>query len=416
MPTKIYTDATKYKNLTPSELSNSALQCPYCGLVHSIPFEVVNASPNVLHNSAPAVLTRVSRPDSPVPLIYDRAIEQLIFEKVITPLQEIGLSIKPIGIGAPGILLDTSAELAQEVLKQLSSSASFLIGAGSEVICDLTKWIATQRQIDYALIGTAPSMNAYTSITATITEGEVKISHLLKPAKAVFLDVDMQREAPMEMIWAGWGDLSARAVCNADWRLANFFLGTHFCPFPYELTEKVQKNLFAVALKIAQRERSAFQIFSDAILVSGYSMTLLDGETSPSSGAEHVLSHFWDFLTHHRRLPKNLHGIQVGIGTLIMLAFYEAFKQLNPISLHPERIVKQRKSLVQLMEENQRLYGDAAVRFNQILEKKYRSDEEIVHRVQRVRMEWKFLWEILDPYLTPYEEVKQTFVDVGFPI
>ncbi|MEJ5314521.1 MULTISPECIES: iron-containing alcohol dehydrogenase [Anaerolinea] len=405
-----------YKNLTPSELSNSALQCPYCGKVHSIPFEFVNASPDVIHKSAPEVLPKIVGSDSPVPLLYDRAIEPLIFEKVIAPLQDIGLSIKPIGIGAPGILLDTSLQLAQEVLKQLPISASFLIGAGSGVICDLTKWIATQRQIDFALTGTAPSMNAYTSITATITEGEVKISHLLKPAKAVFLDVDVQRDAPLEMIWAGWGDLSARAVCNADWRLANFFLGTYFCPLPYDLTAKHQENLFAVAPGIAQREASAFQIFSDAILVSGYSMTVLNGETSPSSGAEHVLSHFWDFLTHHRGLPKNLHGIQVGIGTLIMLAFYEAFKQINPNSLNPERILKQRKSLGQLVEENQRLYGDAAERFNQILEKKYRSDEEIVQRVQRVKMQWQFLWEILDPYLTPFEQVKQTFVDVGFPI
>lgn len=411
----IFTHSETYKRLSPSELCLTSLHCPYCGREHNIPFEYAIAEPDVLTGETINVL-RKHAGTSVVPLLYDRAIEALIIEKIIAPLHNQGLSIHPIGIGAPGVLLDTSTQLAQEAIAQIPPNVNFLIGAGSGVICDLTKWIATQNHLEYALIGTAPSMNAYTSITATITEGEVKISHLLKPAKAVILDVNIQREAPQEMIWAGFGDLSARSVCNADWRLANFFYGTHFCPFPYELTEKYQDHLFTIAPLIALREPSAFQIFSDALLVSGYSMTLLNGETSPSSGSEHVLSHFWDFLSHHRGLPKNLHGLQVGIGTLIMLAFYEAFQEINPHSLHPEQIIKSRKKFEVLVEENQRLYGNAAPRFNEILLKKYQSDHAILERVQRVKMQWQFLWEILKPYLTPLERVKKAFQDVGFPV
>lgn len=415
MLSKFFTHPETYKSLSPSDLCHTSLRCPYCGKVHTIPIEFAAAEPEVLVGDAVKVLRRHAG-SSLVSLLYDRAIEPLIAEKVIAPLQNQGFSIHPIGIGSPGVLLDTSVELAHEAMEQIPSAASFLIGAGSGVICDLTKWVATQTHLEYALIGTAPSMNAYTSITATITEGEVKISHLLNPPKAVLLDVNILRDAPQEMIWAGWGDLAARAVCNADWRLANFFHGTYFCPFPYELTEKYQNNVFAVASQITQRDLSAFQLFADAILISGYSMTLLNGETSPSSGSEHVLSHFWDFLSHHRGLPKNLHGMQVGIGTLIMLAFYEAFRSVNPHSLQPEKILKHRKSFGKLVDENQRLYGDAAIRFNQILEKKYRKDEEILHRVQRVKMQWQFLWEILDPYLTPFEKVKRTFIEAGFPV
>ena len=94
------------------------------------------------------------------------------------------------------------------------------------------------------------------------------------------------------------------------------------------------------------------------MLLSGLSMTVLEGETSPSSGAEHVISHFWDLLVHLRGLPKNLHGTQVGVGTIIMLTAYQYLREIDPARIDPQRLLRSRPALEEIEAENRALYGE----------------------------------------------------------
>jgi len=79
-------------------------------------------------------------------------------------------------------------------------------------------------------------MNAYTSITASMTENNVKTSQWLDPASAVLLDPKLLASAPAEMTCAGIGDLLARHVANADWKLSAIIRGTYFCSIPFQNT------------------------------------------------------------------------------------------------------------------------------------------------------------------------------------
>ena len=397
-------------------LANSYLDCPICHHRHTIPIGAMQVGDNLV-DAIPDHARRILRRDPrQACLIYDHAIEPIIQKDVIEPLRRTGLnfSLLPLS-GQAGHLLDSEIHLCDLTAAHLDPSVDFLIGAGSGVICDITKWVATRSARPFLLFGAAPSMNAYTSITATITEGDIKITHLLDPAGAVLLDVKMQAEAPMDMIQAGIGDLAARAICNADWMLAHFLQGAYFCPLPFQMCAWYEKNYLAAAADIRQRKPAALAQLSEAVLMSGLSMTVLNGETSPSSGAEHVISHFWDLLTHVRGLPKNFHGAQVGVGTLIMIAFYQYMRKLDIGRIDPQAILRNRPSLEAMQGENDHLYGSSASMFNEVVRSKRIPDRDVVPYIRSVQSRWDALWSALDPYVPSLASIREPFLAAGVP-
>jgi glycerol-1-phosphate dehydrogenase [NAD(P)+] len=327
-----------------------------------------------------------------------------------------GLSVHLLGLGEPDLLLDSEENLMNEAAALIDPQADILIGSGSGVISDMTKGIATRLNKPFILFGTAPSMNSYTSITATVTVNDIKISKWFNPANAVMLDVNILSQAPKKMIHAGIGDLVARAVCNADWKLASQLKKLYFCPLPYQMTAINEIKYLEAAEGIGKSEAGAIHRLSEAILMSGYSMTVLDGETSPSSGGEHILSHFWDLIYHLRGVPKNLHGAQVGVGTLIMLAMYEYIRKLDPATLDPQKLLRRRPSLAEIEADNQAHFGDKADSFNEVARSKFLPDDQYLQFVGYVQANWDKIWEEVNPYLATFESIRQPMVKAGCPV
>lgn len=400
-----------------SALADTILDpCPVCGRKHPVPFGTIKIGRGVIRE-VPALAQKIlgHAPRRPV-VIYDQAIEPVVTAAILDPLRAEGMPIVPFPMhGEPGHLLDSGVLNGSQAAQEIGPEADILISAGSGVIGDLTKWIGTQLNRPFIICGTAPSMNGYTSITATMTENDIKISKFLNPANAVVLDVDILSGAPLPMIHSGMGDLAARAVCNADWKLSQLLRQTYFCPLPYQMTAENESRYLASAKGIGQADPDAIYLLSEAILLSGLSMTVLEGETSPSSGAEHVLSHFWDLLVHLRGVPKNFHGTQVGIATLIMLSAYAYLRDVNPSRIDPQKLLKSRRSLEDIEEESRRLYGDKADSFVDVARKKRIPDEKYPAYVQSILDRWNEIWEALDPYVAPLEKIRTAFQQAGVP-
>jgi len=398
-------------------LANSLLDpCPLCGGRHATPFQAIYTARNAIEQ-VPALAEKVygGAPRRAV-MIYDQAIEEVIFPAIYEPLRSQGMAITPFAMcGEPGKLLDSAVVNGNQAAQEIGHSADLLVGAGSGVISDLTKWIATRLDLPFIICGTAPSMNGYTSITATITENDIKVSKFLNPANAVVLDVNILAQAPMKMIHAGMGDLAARAICNADWKLSALRRKTRFCPLPYRMTAENERRYLSQASEISRREPGAVELLSEAVLLSGLSMTVMGGETSPSSGAEHVLSHFWDLLVHLRGLPKNLHGAQVGVGTIILLHAYQYLREIDPAKIDPLQALRRRPSIEAIEAENQSLYGDKAASFNQVARQKRIPDGEYVAYVRSILDSWGAMWEEIAPYTAQVETIRQPFERAGVP-
>jgi glycerol-1-phosphate dehydrogenase [NAD(P)+] len=400
-----------------SALADSVLDpCPECGRKHPIPFHTITIERGAVERLPGLARDLVGGTPRRAVLIYDAAIEPVIRAQVIEPLHLAGLMVEPFAMFAEeGHLLDSGAVNGNQAADAIGKTADLLIGAGSGVICDLTKWIATRLGTPFLLCGTAPSMNGYTSITATITENDIKLSKFLNPADGVILDIKILAQAPLPMVHSGMGDLAARAICNADWKLSQLLKGTYFCSLPFRMTAENERRYLDAAEGIGHRDPEAIELLSEAILLSGLSMTVLEGETSPSSGAEHVISHFWDYLVHLRGLPKNFHGAQVGVGTVMMLSAYEVLRELDPRTLDPQKLVRERPTLEAIEAENRALYGENAESFNAVARKKHLADDQYVAYVQGIIEGWDNMWQELEPYVAPVERIRGAFDRAGVP-
>ncbi len=396
-------------------LANTALQCPECGREHPVPYQKILVGPGVVQQVPALVAEALGRPAQCVGVIYDLAIAEKIEQEFIKPFIAAGLTLLPIPLGQADQWLDSSRAIGDATAAAIPTEVEILIAAGSGVICDLTKWIATHAHKPFILCGTAPSMNGYTSITAVIAEQDIKLTKFVDIPFAVVMDTLIMAEAPLAMIHAGFGDMAARAICNADWKLSEFLHGTYFCPVPYQLTMASEASYMAAAAEIGQAKPQAIEKLAEAIAISGLSMSILKGETSPSSGGEHVISHYWDLMSHMENAPHNLHGAQVGIGTLIMLAAYEYFRGLNPAQLDANRLVRERLTLEQIFALNTARFGAAAGPLNETSRQKYLSDQKFSALIHRVVNQWDDLWAAIAPYTASLQGVCERMQAAGVP-
>jgi len=142
-------------------------------------------------------------------------------------------------------------------------------------------------------------------------------------------------------------------------------------------------------------------------------MTVLNGETSPSSGSEHVISHFFDFQHEVFGLPKNLHGTQVGIGTIIMRAAYEILRGFTPADFDIQKIIQNMPSLDSIKADHHRLFGTYGAAFSQVVEAKRISEDEIEPYLRNILENWDEMWGALNPYLLPAETVRSAMEKAG---
>lgn len=402
-----------YYNLDVSQLANTTLFCSACGREHHIPIKLVESGTNLIEKLPDVIAAVQFEKSHHIGVIYDRHIEEKLNDLFFEEFQKLKYSYIRIPLGKPGLLLEASTDVGDKAAVDLPANVDFLIGVGSGVICDLTKWIATKTSLPYLIMGTAASMNAYTSITGTMTENNVKSTRWLNPAKAVLMDSTLIASAPHEMTSAGVGDLLARQVSNADWMLSHLIRGTYFCPVPYQMMAAFQDQLLPVVGNLQTKDLDAVEKLSDAILASGYSMTILDGETSPSSGSEHVISHFFDFQHEVFGNPKNLHGEQVGIGTIIMSTAFDILQTINPAELDIERITQRRPSQMEVNQNNFQTFGNYHSVFDKVVNQKRISDDQYQAYIRNIIDSWENILLELQPYLLPAGVIRRIMMAAG---
>jgi len=409
---RVIIDLDEYLSLDASDLADSVFDCTACGKQHRMPIQKIQLGTHLVDELEEIAATILGgRPRKPV-LVYDRAIEDIIQVAVVDRLPR--MPVFKAGLGAKGTLLEASDMLGDEAARMLPVDTDVIIGAGSGVIADLTKWIATRASKPFILYGTAPSMNAHTSITSAMTVQGIKTSILLDPAWAVLFDTPLLAESPKAMRLAGMGDLAARAVCNADWQLAHQIRQTYFCPVPFQLTGANKSLYLAEAEGIGRGESSSVGLLGEAVLVSGLSMSMLGGETSPSSGSEHVFSHYWDLQVELEGAPKNLHGTQAGVGTRLSYALFNVMRKLDMSRVDPLRLLRQRLPLEALTAQNRAKFGPKAHLFDEVLCKKWTPDADFIFHVRRILDRWEEIWQAVEPYLEPLETVQAPMESSGF--
>ncbi len=208
-----------------------------------------------------------------------------------------------------------------EAIRRESSDCEALIAVGAGTINDLCKYAAARDGKDYAVFGTAPSMNGYTSVNAAITVDGHKKSLPAVAAAGVFLDLDVLAKAPPRMIRSGLGDSLCRSTAQADWLLAHLLLDRPYRRAPFALLEDDEADLFANSGALLRGDLDAMGALARTLVLSGFGMTLCGG-SCPASQGEHLISHYAEMMA-PTDWPETFHGEQIGVTTLTMARLQE---------------------------------------------------------------------------------------------
>jgi glycerol-1-phosphate dehydrogenase [NAD(P)+] len=197
-----------------------------------------------------------------------------------------------------------------------------LVAVGSGVLNDLAKWLACERGIPYACLATAASMNGYASANVAPTvEGVKTLVHARAPY-AVAADPHVIANAPARLTASGLGDILAKSVSSADWKLNQLLFGDYFCERAVALIAELEPLYMDNPAAVKSGESGAIEALFQGLLLTGVAMTMAES-SAPASGAEHLVSHTLDMMDSLDGAGHDLHGRQVGVGTILAAALYE---------------------------------------------------------------------------------------------
>ena len=208
-------------------------------------------------------------------------------------------------------------------------NARFVLGVGSGVINDLCKMIASARGIPCGIVATAPSMDGYASNSSAMELGGIKTTVYTTCPSLIVCDTDILREAPFEMLSAGFGDMAAKLISIADWKIASLITGEYYCEEIAEMMTKAYSVVVCNVNKIARRDEEAIRHMTEGLVLSGIAMSMAK-VSRPASGMEHTISHILEMLAIARGAQGSLHGLQVGYGVREALELYEKASSFTP--------------------------------------------------------------------------------------
>lgn len=208
--------------------------------------------------------------------------------------------------------------------------ADGIIGIGSGVISDLSKWVAFERGVPAAIFGTAASMNGYAAANVAPSVAGVKTLIHARAHRLVAADPEVLARAPIALTSAGLGDVIAKTVSSLDWKMNDLLFGEAYSPAIAGIIDHVQARFLSEPSKLARGDADAVSGLFEALVYSGCAMTL-QGSSLPASGGEHLISHALDMRAMAEGVAHDLHGRQVGIGTVFAAALYrEALERGTP--------------------------------------------------------------------------------------
>jgi glycerol-1-phosphate dehydrogenase [NAD(P)+] len=307
-----------------SQLLGTAFGCE-CGKTHSLPVRkfvydstAIEQLPEIVHDCADT--TSSMR----VAVVADARTWEVCGQRVLAALRRTHGDAAELIVadGEHGTPICDDATFQALLTRLRDTGAGIVVAVGSGVVNDLCKWTSFELGMPYVVVATAASMNGYAAANVAATVAGVKTLIEARPPLAVVAEPEVIAGAPQEMISAGFGDTIAKYQSNSDWRMNHLLLGEYYCDFCAGIVADLEPLYLARPEGIKERDASAVGGLFAALFWSGVAMTLV-GTSAPASGGEHLLSHTLDMIAMARGHRHDLHGRQVGVGTLVSAALYE---------------------------------------------------------------------------------------------
>jgi glycerol-1-phosphate dehydrogenase [NAD(P)+] len=215
-----------------------------------------------------------------------------------------------------------------QVLIQADQVERTYLAVGSGTITDITRIVSHWTRRPFISLPTAPSVDGFTSPSASLVIGRIKQTVMAQPPIAVIADMETLAAAPQTMIASGYGDILGKAIALADWQLGHLLWDE---PYDADIAQRVRKTLDAcveATAEIGQASSAGVQKLMFSLIDSGFCM--LDfGNSRPAAGAEHYMSHYLEMKLLREGRPAVLHGAKVGLSSIYVADLYARLRQIG---------------------------------------------------------------------------------------
>jgi glycerol-1-phosphate dehydrogenase [NAD(P)+] len=361
-----------------------------CGKVHSVDMRGVSIRPGALQD----VVSWAREVGGSLRLVVvaDRVTHEIAGERVLRLLSGDGHRARACRVpdGAGG--RPHADEAGLQIVEAALEGVDLAVAVGAGTINDLTKLASFRRNIPYLVVATAPSMNGYTSAIAAVMQKGVKRTVDCHQPLAAIADLEILQAAPAELIAAGLGDLESKPTATADFRLCGRIRGDYYCPAPEGVVLQAEARVAEAAGGLRGRDPQALLLLTEALMLSGISMKLA-GSSSPASGGEHLISHYWDMWAEDENRVEGWHGAQVGVATIVTATLYEFLQEMNPADIDVDALVAAHTPVEQWESAIRSRHGLRADEVWREFSKKHPTAEQLRRELTGIRDGWKDLWD-----------------------
>ncbi len=224
----------------------------------------------------------------------------------------------------------------QRLLPLLAAArdVEYIIGIGSGTVNDVCKYASARCGVPYGIYATAPSMDGYASSISALYENGKKITLPTTVPQDIIVDVPLLREAPLDMIVAGAGDMIGKYTSLLDWKLAKLLKGEDYDADIVARMKQAAALCLEKAPLLVDRDSAAVEALMEGLILSGIEMQNA-GNSRPASGSEHHISHYLEMAAERENTYFAPHGVQVALGSLaanMMYRFAAELPELAPIA------------------------------------------------------------------------------------
>jgi len=300
-----------------------------CGKTHNCPIDYVVIGEDIAKD-----LEKICSEFNNALLVSDENTYKVCGENVYGILKNkisSNLILKP-----NGDIVIPNEEKIEEIEKSLSEETDIIIGIGSGVINDLCKYVSFKNGLPYIIVATAPSMDGYASVGAALILGGMKVTLNARPPKAILADTNVLKNAPMDMIRAGYGDIIGKYSCLNDWKLSKIINDEYYCQKISDLTYSQAEKVRKLAGGLVNRDEEAVKVLMEALVLVGIAMSFVDC-SRPASGSEHHLSHFFEITGILEGKEYYPHGIDVGFSSVVTAKIRDKVSGSSPLKREFDR-------------------------------------------------------------------------------
>ncbi len=278
-----------------------------CGKTHTCDIEAV-----YIESGAIRRLTKLCDPYQDILIVADENTFGAAGKQVVSALKD--KAVRKVLFSGKTVVIPNEDAIA--VVERDLGDADLIISIGSGVLQDLCKYISHKHQVPYMVVATAPSMDGYASTGAAMILKGMKETVASGLPRAIIADTKVLKDAPMEMIQAGYGDIIGKYSSLCDWKLAHIVNDETLCPYIYTITYQMIEAVIGTAKGLLTRDEKSVGALMEALVIVGIMMSFA-GSSRPASGSEHHLSHFFEIVGIINDEPYFAHGIDVVYSTVI---------------------------------------------------------------------------------------------------